>query len=124
MSTYTDADHALAAERAISTLRQLGSLIEGEDERFRHARRAAVEVMATARWAGRGEYEQMSAALHTALAVLGVPASESAPVAEADDTDRLALDQIIRDADGYWPDAREAILRYMASQRLGASAPA
>lgn len=69
---YTQEDLDEAERRGRETAANLDALVASEDPLFRQARRTAVEAASWARWNGAGRYEEMSAALHAALAILGV----------------------------------------------------
>lgn len=68
--SYTQADLDEADRRGRETAANLDALIATESPLFRQARRTAVEAASWARWNGAGKFEEMSAALHAALAVL------------------------------------------------------
>lgn len=69
---YTQQDLDDADRVGRETAANLDALVASESPLFRQARRTAVEAASWARWNGAGKYEEMSAALHAALGVLGV----------------------------------------------------
>lgn len=102
---YAEAERVLK-DRAADALE---ALIEPptDDEREALARSEAIHTLADFmegwydRWAGPGEEWTLA---DMARGIIEWQADQ------ASGEDSEALDQIIRDADGYWPDAREAIL--------------
>lgn len=70
--SYSQEDLDEADRVGRETAANLDVLVASESRLFRQARRTAVEAASWARWNGAGKHEEMSAALHAALTVLGI----------------------------------------------------